>query len=102
MGNKVTRRDALKMSGLTAGGLILGGASSKSCDVDVPLPSERNTYFAKLQPYYPGTEELGENEMRISFLGSTTCLPRLAQACNSVFVELGNGDAASCSTAARA
>ena len=40
--------------------------------------------------FIPG-EPLDKNEMRITFLG-TSFLPRLAQQCNSVFVELGNGD----------
>jgi ribonuclease Z len=40
--------------------------------------------------YYPG-EALATNEMRISFMG-TSYLPRLTQAANSVFVELGNGE----------
>jgi ribonuclease Z len=91
--NRVTRRDALKVAGLGAGGLVLGASTApKGCAGDNILdPTQRNTYFAKLEEYVPGTEDLGENEMRITFLG-TTCLPRLAQACNSVFVELGNGD----------
>ncbi len=53
--------------------------------------ANKNSYFTKLEPYYPGTEELGADEMRISFLG-TSPVPRLSQACSSVFVELGNGD----------
>lgn len=47
------------------------------------------------EPTTPGTftpgEALDPNEMRITFLG-TSFLPRLGQECNSVFVELGNGD----------
>ncbi|HPO17092.1 MAG TPA: MBL fold metallo-hydrolase [Candidatus Hydrogenedentes bacterium] len=92
MGTKMTRRDLLKASGVTAGGLVLGASTApEGCDPEISDPKTRNTYFAKLKPYYPGTETLGEQEMRITFLG-TTCLPRLTQACNSVFVELGNGE----------
>ncbi|MCY3022048.1 MAG: MBL fold metallo-hydrolase [Planctomycetota bacterium] len=36
-------------------------------------------------------EPLAADEMRISFMG-TDYTPRIGQACNSVFVELGNGD----------
>src|SRR5512135_3281953 len=53
--------------------------------------ANKNSYFTRLEPYYPGTEELGADEMRISFLG-TSPVPRLSQACSSVFVELGNSD----------
>jgi len=35
--------------------------------------------------------KIGSDQMRISFLG-TSFLPRIAQQCNSVFVEVGNGD----------
>ncbi len=52
-----------------------------------PTPSvqSRNQYF-------PGTEELGPDEMRISFVGSCPFPPRLDQAGTSIMVELGNGE----------
>ena len=52
-----------------------------------PTPSveSRNQYF-------PGTEVLGEDEMRISFVGSTPFPPRLDQAGTAIMVELGNGE----------
>jgi ribonuclease Z len=42
--------------------------------------------------YFPGTEELGRNEMRLTALGTGT--PQLwpSQAAASWFLELGNGD----------
>ena len=43
-----------------------------------------------LEVFTPG-EALAADQMRFSFLG-TSFLPRIAQQCNSVFVELGNGD----------
>jgi ribonuclease Z len=46
--------------------------------------SNRNAYF-------PGTEVLPKNEMRISFLGSTPFPPTRLQAGTSIMVELGNG-----------
>lgn len=52
-----------------------------------PTPSvqSRNQYF-------PGTEQLGADEMRISFVGSTPFPPRLDQAGTAIMVELGNGE----------
>ena len=39
----------------------------------------------------PGTEDLGEDEMRISFIGSTPVPPTRSQAGTCIMVELGNG-----------
>ncbi len=52
-----------------------------------PTPSmkSRNNFF-------PMSEELGADEMRITFVGSTPFPPRLNQAGTSIMVELGNGD----------
>jgi ribonuclease Z len=41
--------------------------------------------------YYPATEELGKDEMRISFVGSNPFPPNKSQAGTSIMVELGNG-----------
>ena len=51
-----------------------------------PTPSLNNNNV-----YYPGTEELGKDEMRISFVGSTPFPPRRDQAGTCIMVELGNG-----------
>ncbi len=83
----------LKLSGSTLGGLALGGSLSsfgsppKKEGTD---PSEKNSLFDAL-PVFPLGEKLDPNEMRITFLG-TSCIPRLSQECNSVFVEVGSGD----------
>ena len=92
---ELTRRDLLKLSGTALGGLALGSAlngcgSDNSASPDTS-PTEKNSLLAGLPPYYPGTETLADNEMRISFMG-TTCIPMVSQAAVSVFVELGNGD----------
>lgn len=52
---------------------------------------ERN---AKYYPnaYYPGTEVLGDDEMRVTALGTGMPLLRRAQAASSWLVELGNGE----------
>ena len=90
---KLTRRQMLKLSGASLGGLALGsplssfGSSLNSKETD---PSEKNSLFDSL-PVFPLGEKLDPNEMRITFLG-TSCIPRLSQECNSIFVEVGSGD----------
>lgn len=42
--------------------------------------------------YYPLTEELGPDEMRVSFVGSCPFPPKRNQAGTAIVVELGNGD----------
>lgn len=42
--------------------------------------------------YFPNTEYLGKDEMRVIILGSGMPSPRKAQAAASILVELGNGD----------
>jgi ribonuclease Z len=89
----VSRRDLLKLSGVAAGVAALGGALS-GCSSDSSAgadPTQQNSLLAGLEPYTPGTESLAADEMRITFLG-TSCIPRLSQECNSVFVEVGSGD----------
>ena len=41
--------------------------------------------------WFPGTEDIQPNEMRITFMGSSPMV-RPGQAATSIFVELGNGD----------
>jgi len=49
-------------------------------------------YITNNNSYVPGTEDLGPDEMRISFVGSAPWPPRIKQAGTSMMVELGNGD----------
>ena len=42
--------------------------------------------------YFPLTETLGPDEMRISFVGSNPWPPRIGQAATAIMVELGNGN----------
>lgn len=51
-----------------------------------PTPSIRNN-----NNYFPQTEELGPDEMRVIFMGSNPWPPRMTQASTSIMVELGNG-----------
>ena len=92
---KINRRDMLKLSGLAAGSLAVGsalpGCSSDTTVMAATDPTQQNSLLAGLPPYYPGTETLGAEEMRITFLG-TTPIAMISQAAVSVFVELGNGE----------
>ena len=51
-----------------------------------PTDSVKNTTI-----FYPTAEELGDDEMRISFVGSSPWPPRRSQAGTCIMVELGNG-----------
>jgi ribonuclease Z len=42
--------------------------------------------------YFPGTEELAPDEMRVIACGSGMPMPRLKQAAACMLIELGNGD----------
>jgi ribonuclease Z len=53
-------------------------------------PAQKPLEPATPVTFTPG-EPLDKNEMRITFMG-TSVIPRIEQQCNSVFVELGNGD----------
>jgi ribonuclease Z len=70
---------AAAAAGAFGAGGILGAAPAKASPGTTGLP-----------PFVPGTP-LEPDQMRISFMG-TSFLPRIAQQCNSVYVELGNGD----------
>ena len=48
--------------------------------------------FPSQTVYYPGTEKLNPNEMRVVTCGSGMPQPRLKQAGSCYLVELGNGD----------
>jgi ribonuclease Z len=85
-----TRRDTLKASGLALGGLAMGGCIGQSECADAILgPANRDNYFESLPRFCRESEPLAADEMRITFLGSWFS-PRISQACNSVFVEVGN------------
>lgn len=83
----LNRRDFIKLSGMAAGSLAVGSFLS-GCDSDSTKTSTSDQGDLEI---FPLGEPLASDEMRITFLG-TSFLPRLAQECNSVFVETGNGD----------
>jgi ribonuclease Z len=49
------------------------------------------THFKANMLYYPGSEELQPDEVRVTFMGSTY-YPNQSQSGMSIFVQLGNGD----------
>ena len=83
------RLGVVVLGGLAIGVFLSGYTSSYSPTAGATY-SPTTGVTQTLEAFTPG-EPLAADEMRISFLG-TSFLPRIAQACNSVFVELGNGD----------
>ena len=66
--------------GKTGGGITLP-------DYFKPTPN-----LASNNNYFPTSETLGEDEMRVTFVGTCPFPPRRDQAGTSIMVELGNGD----------
>ncbi len=110
----INRRDLLKGLAAGAAAAMTGGLSAQSAEPAAaaagasaatnpygggpgsgltlppyyrPTPSVLNT-----STYFPGSEKLGPDEMRISFVGSCPWPPRRDQMSTSIMVELGNGD----------
>jgi ribonuclease Z len=79
---RITRRDMLKASGLAVAGLAAASSAGEALAAPPEIPYEA-TAVALEKPPAKGT-------MRITFCG-TWYTPRPNQACNSIFVELGNG-----------
>jgi len=52
---------------------------------------DKNILKGIQESFYLPVEELASDEMRITFMG-TSYIPRVGQACNSVFIECGNGE----------
>jgi len=105
------RRDALKGLATAATATTMGAAlSAAPAAAQTTSPPATNPYGAppgsgvSMPPYYrptpsiknrnnffAQTEELGADEMRITFMGSNPFPPRLNQAGTCIMVELGNG-----------
>jgi len=66
-------------------------ASAKSAKSSTGKWSPTKPYPSH-EVYYPGTEELAADEMRVIACGSGMPMPRLKQAAACLLVELGNGD----------
>lgn len=112
----LSRREVLKAIGAATAGMAAGALSpAEAAERQAPkgqqtVPAEHNVYGAppgtgiSLPPYYlptpsvknrniyfPSTESLGPDEMRITFMGSQPWPPRISQAAECIMVELGNG-----------
>lgn len=106
------RRDAIKATGLAAAALAAGtvGATGAQAEgkhetdevknpygggpgtgVSLPEYFKPTKYVKNNNFYFPGTEDIGPDEMRISFVGSCPWPPRRDQAGTCIMVELGNG-----------
>jgi ribonuclease Z len=106
---KVTRRNFIKTLGLSAAVAGAAGAAGSSpqvgmaappaaplCTAGTCYPDGAYTWFndTLTDVYCPGVanqpppEELADDEMRITFLG-TSCIPRLSQQGVSVYIEVG-------------
>src|SRR5574341_540030 len=103
------RREMLKTMGVAAAGTVAGAlTSAEAAEAPQTLPGEHNVYGAppgsgvSMPPYYlptpsvknrnnyfPQSEPLGPDEMRIIFMGSNPWPPRMAQASTCMMVELG-------------
>ncbi len=57
--------------------------------ISLPPYFKPTEYIKNNNVYYPGTEEVGKDEMRISFVGSCPFPPRINQAGTAIMVECG-------------
>ena len=71
---------------------LLATAEAKKQDSMEPNQWSPTKPYPKHDVYYPGTEELKPDEMRVIALGSGMPMPRLKQAAACFLIELGNGD----------
>lgn len=81
---------ALCLTALRFGGERVTSARAED-ESQAPAPSPVKA-TADRDAYYPATEDLAPNEMRIISLGTAMPFSRPAQAAPSFLVELGNGD----------
>ncbi len=127
----MNRRDAIKAAGL-AGAAALSSvvaspaqAQAKAAAQPTAVPAKNpyggvpgggitlpayyrpTPYLVSNNIYYPGQEQVGPDEMRISFIGSTPIPVTKVQAGTCIMVELGNGKKfltsapAACATSSR-
>jgi ribonuclease Z len=75
-----------------------GRAGNESLLVKEAVAEQKPLKWSPIKPYptqnvyYPGTEELAPDEMRVIACGSGMPMPRLKQAAACFLIELGNGD----------
>jgi ribonuclease Z len=68
------------------------GLRSAKAEAAGPEAWSRTKPFPAQEVYFPGTETLGKDEMRVVACGTGMPQPRLKQAAACFLVELGNGD----------
>ncbi len=77
---------------IAIGGGYAWGRSDEQAGREAPLVDKASAKEAELDVYYPGTEPLGKDEMRVVALGTGMPSVRPKQAAACWLVELGNGD----------
>jgi len=105
------RRDLLKTLGAAAAGVAASAVPPAAAADKMQAPLDENNPYSSppgtglsMPPYYqpthsvknrnnyfPQSEPLGSDEMRVIFMGSQPWPPRLTQAGTCIMVELGNG-----------
>jgi ribonuclease Z len=80
---------AVYMKGIYDGGNGKGLTIAEAAESVKWSPTKPNPSF---DVYYPGTEALAPDEMRVIACGSGMPMPRLKQAAPCFLIELGNGD----------
>lgn len=105
------RRETLRTKDVAATGMAISDIpAAEAAEEEQTVRWEHNVYGAppgtgiSMPPYYlptnsvknrnvyfPSTEPLDPDEMRITFMGSQPWPPRLSQAAECIMVELGNG-----------
>ncbi len=95
------KKTGLPLMAVLAVGILIGWLARSSETESAQAAVSNATGAVKPSPvkafpgrevYYPGTEEIGPNEIRMVALGTGMPLARRAQAATSWLVELGNGD----------
>ncbi len=80
---------------LTAVGLLVSAFLTLDVSIrvkDVQAAPAKTSTEPSRDVYYPGTEELAPDEMRVIACGTGMPMPRLKQAAACFVIELGNGD----------
>lgn len=86
-------RLAMTALALTAGALHLAASNAQAAGGGVVEEGwSPNEPYPRQEAYYPGTEALGPEEIRVIACGSGMPMPRTKQAAACFLIELGNGE----------
>jgi ribonuclease Z len=88
----VSNKRVTSLSGFALTGLLSLGLQTTSLQAVAGEVQAADTASTQREVYFPNTETLGEQEMRVIALGTGTPHIRPSQASASWLVELGNGD----------